>query len=94
MLSDYSNNFLFFSLSNSYLILVVGSIFELLHNSYVKGGLALGALLGPGRGKLLLVNLFSLGIYGCSGILLAASVSLYMFLGFLIVCKSSVDMND
>lgn len=26
-----------------------GSIFELLHNSYVKGGLALGALLGPGR---------------------------------------------
>lgn len=24
---------------------------ELLHNSYVKGGVALGALLGPGRGK-------------------------------------------
>ncbi|KAF4386329.1 hypothetical protein G4B88_003546 [Cannabis sativa] len=27
-----------------------GSFFELLHNSYLKGGLALGALLGPGRG--------------------------------------------
>ncbi|XP_058199039.1 copper-transporting ATPase PAA2, chloroplastic isoform X2 [Rhododendron vialii] len=26
-----------------------GSIWEVLHNSYVKGGLALGALLGPGR---------------------------------------------
>ncbi|KAM6541917.1 hypothetical protein CsatB_006364 [Cannabis sativa] len=26
-----------------------GSFFELLHNSYLKGGLALGALLGPGR---------------------------------------------
>ncbi|CAI9096712.1 OLC1v1032915C2 [Oldenlandia corymbosa var. corymbosa] len=26
-----------------------GSIFEMLHNSYVKGGLALGSLLGPGR---------------------------------------------
>ncbi|THG11259.1 hypothetical protein TEA_014952 [Camellia sinensis var. sinensis] len=26
-----------------------GSFWELLHNSYVKGGLALGALLGPGR---------------------------------------------
>ncbi|KAH7840021.1 hypothetical protein Vadar_011509 [Vaccinium darrowii] len=26
-----------------------GSILEVLHNSYVKGGLALGALLGPGR---------------------------------------------
>ncbi|XP_019188920.1 PREDICTED: copper-transporting ATPase PAA2, chloroplastic [Ipomoea nil] len=26
-----------------------GSIMELLHNSYLKGGLALGALLGPGR---------------------------------------------
>ncbi|KAJ0031387.1 hypothetical protein Pint_13669 [Pistacia integerrima] len=28
-----------------------GSFLELLHNSYVKGGVALGALLGPGRGK-------------------------------------------
>ncbi|KAM7507423.1 hypothetical protein LguiA_017876 [Lonicera macranthoides] len=28
-----------------------GLFLELLHNSYVKGGLALGALLGPGRGK-------------------------------------------
>ncbi|XP_073136884.1 copper-transporting ATPase PAA2, chloroplastic [Henckelia pumila] len=26
-----------------------GSIFDVLHNSYVKGGLALGSLLGPGR---------------------------------------------
>lgn len=26
-----------------------GSFWEFLHNSYVKGGLALGALLGPGR---------------------------------------------
>jgi Cu2+-exporting ATPase len=26
-----------------------GTLMELLHNSYVKGGLALGALLGPGR---------------------------------------------
>ncbi|KAF9616981.1 hypothetical protein IFM89_033051 [Coptis chinensis] len=26
-----------------------GSFFDILHNSYVKGGLALGALLGPGR---------------------------------------------
>ncbi|KAJ8751049.1 hypothetical protein K2173_016230 [Erythroxylum novogranatense] len=26
-----------------------GSVLELLHNSYLKGGLALGALLGPGR---------------------------------------------
>lgn len=30
----------------------LGSIWEVLHNSYVKGGLALGALLGPGRGQL------------------------------------------
>ncbi|KAK9273829.1 hypothetical protein L1049_018640 [Liquidambar formosana] len=29
-----------------------GSFWELLHNSYVKGGLAVGALLGPGRGRL------------------------------------------
>lgn len=29
-----------------------GSFWEVLHNSYVKGGLALGALLGPGRGSL------------------------------------------
>ncbi|KAG8375764.1 hypothetical protein BUALT_Bualt10G0134200 [Buddleja alternifolia] len=29
-----------------------GSIFDVLHNSYVKGGLALGSLLGPGRGLL------------------------------------------
>ncbi|PON63409.1 Heavy metal-associated domain containing protein [Trema orientale] len=29
-----------------------GSFFEMLHNSYLKGGLALGALLGPGRGWL------------------------------------------
>lgn len=29
----------------------LGGIWELLHNSYVKGGLALGALLGPGRGR-------------------------------------------
>lgn len=29
-----------------------GSFWEVLHNSYVKGGLALGALLGPGRGLL------------------------------------------
>ncbi|PON73107.1 Heavy metal-associated domain containing protein [Parasponia andersonii] len=29
-----------------------GSFFEVLHNSYLKGGLALGALLGPGRGWL------------------------------------------
>ncbi|KAK7843253.1 copper-transporting atpase paa2 [Quercus suber] len=27
------------------------SFWEVLHNSYVKGGLALGALLGPGRGQ-------------------------------------------
>lgn len=30
---------------------------EVLHNSYVKGGLALGALLGPGRGWLLFLQL-------------------------------------
>lgn len=30
----------------------LGSFFELLHNSYLKGGLALSALLGPGRGWL------------------------------------------
>ncbi|KAA8546245.1 hypothetical protein F0562_003016 [Nyssa sinensis] len=30
-----------------------GSFWELLHNSYVKGGLALGALLGPGQDMLL-----------------------------------------
>ncbi|KAF9597084.1 hypothetical protein IFM89_015275 [Coptis chinensis] len=30
-----------------------GSFFDILHNSYVKGGLALGALLGPGRDVLL-----------------------------------------
>ncbi|XP_075522405.1 copper-transporting ATPase PAA2, chloroplastic [Primulina tabacum] len=30
-----------------------GSIFDALHNSYVKGGLALGSLLGPGRDLLL-----------------------------------------
>ncbi|GMN63252.1 hypothetical protein TIFTF001_032328 [Ficus carica] len=36
-----------------------GSFFELLHNSYLKGGLALSALLGPGRGKLeLIVEMF------------------------------------
>lgn len=29
-----------------------GSFWEVLHNSYVKGGLALGALFGPGRGLL------------------------------------------
>ncbi|KAF9662284.1 hypothetical protein SADUNF_Sadunf18G0037000 [Salix dunnii] len=30
-----------------------GSVLEMLHNSYVKGGLALGSLLGPGRDLLL-----------------------------------------
>ncbi|KAL0311811.1 UNVERIFIED_CONTAM: Copper-transporting ATPase PAA2, chloroplastic [Sesamum radiatum] len=29
-----------------------GSVLDILHNSYVKGGLALGSLLGPGRGLL------------------------------------------
>lgn len=31
-------------------VISVGSFLHLLHNNYVKGGLALGALLGPGRG--------------------------------------------
>lgn len=31
-------------------LLILGTFLEVLHNSYVKGGLALGALLGPGRG--------------------------------------------
>lgn len=35
----------------SLLLFGVGSFWEVLHNSYVKGGLALGALLGPGRGQ-------------------------------------------
>lgn len=34
-------------------LMLLGGIWDLLHNSYVKGGLAVGALLGPGRGLLL-----------------------------------------
>lgn len=32
---------------------LVGLFWEVLHNSYVKGGLALSALIGPGRGLLI-----------------------------------------
>lgn len=35
-------------------LMLLGGFWDLLHNSYVKGGLAVGALLGPGRGLLLL----------------------------------------
>lgn len=38
-------------------LMLLGGIWDLLHNSYVKGGLAVGALLGPGRG-LFLFKLF------------------------------------
>jgi len=37
--------FLFF-----FFLFCAGGIWDVLHNSYVKGTLALGALLGPGRG--------------------------------------------
>lgn len=38
----------------------LGSFWEVLHNSYVKAGLASGALLGPGRGWLVFCNLLVL----------------------------------
>lgn len=39
-------------------LVLLGGVWDLLHNSYVKGGLAVGALLGPGRGLLFLKYLF------------------------------------
>lgn len=38
------------SCDNSFIYFCLGSFLDILHNSYVKGGLALGSLLGPGRG--------------------------------------------
>lgn len=42
----------YFNIILVFVFIGLGSIWEVLHNSYVKGGLALGALLGPGRGQL------------------------------------------
>ncbi|KAJ0090746.1 hypothetical protein Patl1_13766 [Pistacia atlantica] len=62
-----------------------GSFLELLHNSYVKGGVALGALLGPGRGLLFdglrafkkgSPNMNSLVGFGCVAAFLISTVSL------------------
>lgn len=39
-------------------LMFLGGMWDLLHNSYVKGGLAVGALLGPGRGLPLLKHPF------------------------------------
>lgn len=40
----------------SFFVISVGSFLHLLHNNYVKGGLALGSLLGPGRGQFVLIS--------------------------------------
>ncbi|PSR93625.1 Copper-transporting ATPase [Actinidia chinensis var. chinensis] len=58
-----------------------GSFWEVLHNSYVKGGLALGALLGPGRGQLDLAilgspNMNSLVGFGSVAAFIISAVSL------------------
>jgi hypothetical protein len=38
-------------LNFGFVVVGLGAFWEVLHNSYVKGGLAVGALLGPGRGR-------------------------------------------
>ncbi|XP_044471899.1 copper-transporting ATPase PAA2, chloroplastic isoform X1 [Mangifera indica] len=62
-----------------------GSFLELLHNSYVKGGVALGALLGPGRDLLFdglrafkkgSPNMNSLVGFGCISAFLISTLSL------------------
>ncbi|KAJ1382280.1 P-type ATPase [Sesbania bispinosa] len=62
-----------------------GSFWEILHNSYVKGGLALGSLLGPGRELLFdglnafkkrSPNMNSLVGFGCIAAFIISSISL------------------